>query len=318
MSRSLSIALIFLASATATGPAPVPGAVFADCRDCPQMVAIPAGSATLGSDAQERARAGIVPLFGDREGPTYRVTFRRPYALGRTEITRGQWRAFVEATKRPDPASCGTHDAKTDNWYPRPGFNWRNPMFAQTDDHPAVCVSYADALDYTKWLSAKTGKAYRLPSDAEWEYAARAGTTTPWYWGESPEAGCAKANLLSAGTAIAIGWPKSVGDRMVCANLRSFSQPVASYPPNPWGLYDMAGNVFEFAADCNSADNADAHRDGSARITGDCAHHYLKGGAFHTPFWLTRPAVRGAPIAADLHMFAVGFRIARSLDGKPS
>lgn len=294
-------------------PAAAP-ATFSDCPDCPTMVTIPAGGATLGSTPEERAAAGIVPLFGDREGPTYRVTFARGYAIGRTEVTRGQWRAFVEATHRPDPATCGTHDGKTDNWQPRPGFSWRKPMFEQTDDHPAVCISYDDAVAYTKWLSAKTGKPYRLPSDAEWEYAARAGTTTPWYWGISPEAGCAKANLLSAGTGQALGWPKSLDGRFVCSGTRSFTVPVASYPPNPWGLYDMLGNAFEWAADCNSPDNRDAHADGSARTTGDCTRHYLKGGAFHTPFWLTRAAVRGAPIAADLHMFAVGFRVARSLD----
>ena len=308
MSRRLAW-LPLLALLPAAAPAP-----FRDCADCPQMVTIPTGSATLGSTTEERARAGIVPLFGDREGPTYRVTFAKPYALGRTEVTRGQWRAFVEATHRPDPATCGTHDAKTDNWYPRPGYSWRTPMFEQTDDHPAVCISYDDAVAYTRWLSAKTGKPYRLPSDAEWEYAARAGTSTPWYWGEAPEAGCANANLLSAGTGAALGWPKSLGGRFVCSGTRSFTTPVASYAPNPWGLYDMAGNAFEWAADCNSPDNRDAHADGSARTTGDCARHYLKGGAFHTPFWLTRSAVRGAPIPADLHMFAVGFRVARSLD----
>ena len=290
-------------------------ATFTDCLDCPTMVVVPAGSATLGSTTEERAASGIVPVFGDREGPTYRVTFARPYALGRTEVTRGQWRSFVDATKRADPATCGTHDAKTDNWQPRPGYSWRTPMFDQTDDHPAVCISYDDAVAYAAWLSRKTGKTYRLPSDAEWEYAARAGTTTPWYWGASGEAGCANANLLSAGTAIAIGWPKSVADRFVCANQRSFTVPVASYSANPWGLHDMLGNAFEWAADCNSPDNRDAQGDGSPRSKGDCSRHYLKGGAFHTPFWLTRAAVRGAPIPADLHMFAIGFRVARSLQG---
>ena len=293
-------------------PAAAP-ATFSDCADCPTMVVIPAGSATLGSTPEERARAGIIPLFGDREGPTYQVTFARPYALGRTEITRAQYRTFVEATHRPDPAACGVHEAKGDTWGPQPGYNWRKPGFAQDDTHPVVCVGYADAAAYAEWLSARTGKPYRLPSDAEWEYAALAGTTTPWYWGVSPEAGCTAANLMSAGTAIVIGWPKSIGGRFVCADLRSFTMPVASFPPNPFGLYDMAGNAFEWAADCNGPDNRDAHADGSARTTGDCTRHYLKGGAFQTPFWLTRPAVRGAPLPADVRMFSMGFRVARSL-----
>jgi len=285
-----------------------------DCIGCPDMVVIPAGTATLGSTPEERARAGIVPVFGNREGPTYRATFARPYAIGRTEITRGQYRAFVDATRRPDPAGCGVHDPKTDTWGPLPGYSWRNPGFAQTDAHPAVCISYDDATAYARWLSAKTGHAYRIPSDAEWEYAARGGTATPWYWGAAPEEGCKLGNLLSSGTIAALGAPPSMADRFVCANARSFTVAVASYPPNPFGLYDMAGNAFEWAADCNSADNSDARADGSARMTGDCDRHYLKGGAFHTPFWLTRSAVRGAPLPADLHMFTIGFRVARSID----
>lgn len=302
-----------LAASAQTAPATAPR-TFQDCRDCPFMVVIPAGSAMLGSAPEERASAGIVPLFGDREGPRYRVTFARPYAIGRTEVTRGEYRAFVAATNRPDPANCGVHEPKGDTWSPQPGYSWRKPGFAQDDRHPAVCISYDDATAYAAWLSSKTGKPYRLPSDAEWEYAARGGTETPWYWGEAPEPGCAKANILSVGTVAALGWPKSIASRFVCSDQRSFTMAVASYPANPFGLFDMVGNAFEWAADCNTATNVGAPTDGSVRMRGDCTRHYLKGGAFHTPFWLTRSAVRGAPIPADLHMFAIGFRIARSLD----
>jgi len=287
---------------------------FSDCVGCPEMVVVPAGSATLGSTAQERRRAGQVPLFGDREGPPYRATFSRPFAIGETEVTRGQYAAFVKATARPDPADCGVYSKASDSWGPQPGFNWHNPGFAQDDEHPAMCVSYNDALAYTRWLSGLSGKHYRLPSDAEWEYAARAETATPWYWGEAPEAGCAAANILSDGTIARLGAPKSMANRFACSTGRSFTVKVKSYPANGFGLYDMIGNAFEWAADCNSPDNRDAHRDGTARTTGDCARHYLKGGAFHTPFWLTRSAVRGAPLGPDLHMFAIGFRVARSLD----
>lgn len=286
---------------------------FKDCADCPEMIEIPAGSATLGSTAEERTTAGIVPLFGDREGPTYRATFKKNFALGKNEITRAQFAAFAAATDRPEGNMCGVHDPKTDNWYPRAGFSWKSPGFAQADDHPVVCISYDDASAYAAWLAKKTGKPYRLPSDAEWEYAARGGTSTPWYWGATAEPGCGIANLLSAGTVAKLGWPKSLANRLVCSDQRSFTVPVASYPANPFGLHDMAGNAFEWAADCNSPDNRDAHADGTARTTGECSKHYLKGGAFHTPFWLTRSAVRGAPLAGDIRMFAVGFRVAWSL-----
>jgi formylglycine-generating enzyme required for sulfatase activity len=320
--------LALAANGISTAAQPVPSAqspanpaapvVFGDCRDCPDLVVIPAGHAKLGSTGEERARSGIIPLFGDREGPPYEVTFIAPFAIGRTEVTRGQYRAFAEATHRAPGPSCGVHDAATDGWGPKPGYNWTNPGFAQDDSHPAVCISYNDAVAYTNWLSERTGKAYRLPSDAEWEYAARGGTSTTWYWGDAPETGCGIANILAMGTVQALGNPKSLANRMVCANARNFTVPVASYPPNPFGLYDTAGNAFEWAADCNSPDNTTARTDGSARTDGDCSRHYLKGGAFHTPFWLTRPAVRGAPLPADVHMFAIGFRVARSIDPQDS
>lgn len=315
----MMLSRLFLLAISAAAPAAAaaeraPGTVFSDCAGCPEMVVVPAGSAILGSGDDERRRAGIVPLFGDREGPPYRATFAGPFALGKTEVTRAQYRAFAQATKRHPAPTCGVHERATDNWYPRPGYDWTRPGFEQADDHPVVCISYDDASAYAAWLARRTGKPYRLPSDAEWEYAARGGTDGPWYWGEAPEAGCAKANILSLGTVTALGSPKSLADRMVCASPRSFTVAVGSFPANPFGLHDMVGNAFEWVADCNSADNADARADGGARTTGDCARHYLKGGAFHTPFWLTRHAVRGAPLGPDVHMFAVGFRVARSLD----
>ena len=294
--------------------APRPIKTLRDCANCPDMIVIPAGKATLGSTVDERRQSGIVPLFGDREGPTYAVTFARPYALGRTEVTRGQYRAFVEATHRPDPVACGVHELKGDTWGPQPGYSWRKPGFEQDDTHPVVCIGYVDAAAYAEWLAKKTGKPYRLPSDAEWEYAARGKTTTPWYFGNTPEAGCTAANIMSSGTIAALGSPKSTANRMVCTNARSFTMPVASFPPNAFGLYDMVGNAFEMVADCNAPDNSSAHADGTARTTGDCSRHYLKGGAFHTPYWLTRHAVRGAPIAPDMRMFAIGFRVAKSLN----
>lgn len=317
---ALGLALVMAAapSPTTAQTPPVTKTNFSDCAGCPDMVIIPAGSAVLGSTDEERARAGILPLFGDREGPTYKVRFAKAYAIGRTEITRAQYAAFVKATKRADVGGCGVHDAKADTWGPQPGFSWHKPGFKQDDTHPVVCISYDDAVAYTVWLSKLSGKAYRLPSDAEWEYAARGGTKTPWYWGDLAESGCGAANLLSAGTVASLGFPNSVANRLVCSSSRSFTVPVASFAPNPFGLYDVAGNAFEWAADCNSRDNRDAHSDGSARTAAnqgtDCSKRYLKGGAFHTPFWLTRHAVRGAPIPSDLHMFAVGFRVARVIE----
>ena len=146
---------------------------------------------------------------------------------------------------------------------------------------------------YADWLAKRTGKPYRLPSEAEWEYAARAGTVTAWYWGDVAETGCENANLVSSAFIEALGSPAYWQRKQVCFDSHTFSLPVASFPANPFGLYDMAGNAFEWVADCASASHEGAPTDGSARSTGDCTRRFLKGGAFHTPFWLTRSGARG-------------------------
>jgi len=301
--------------------APAPAALaqvapvtFHDCADCPEMVAIPAGSIDIGSTPEERSNAGTPAMFGDREGPVVKVTIARPYALGRTEVTRKMYAAFIADTRRVDPAGCGIHDAAKDSWSPQPGYNWHNPGFAQGDDHPVVCVSFDDAAAYAAWLSHKTGKRYTLPSEVQWEYAARGGTRTAWYWGDAMETGCDKANILSSGMVAAFGSPNSMAGRVVCNAAHTFTTPVASYAPNPFGLYDMIGNAFEWVADCYADSHVATPTDGSANVQSGCTRHFLKGGAFHTPLWLTRSAVRGNPIPADLHMFTIGFRVARVID----
>ncbi len=277
------------------------------------MVIVPAGTASIGSTPQERASAGTPAMFGDREGPVREVRIARAFALGRTEVTRSQYAAFVAATHRPDPADCGIHDAQADSWSPKPGYSWRKPGYAQGDDHPAVCVSFDDAQAYVSWLSRRTGQSYRLPTEAEWEYAARGGTHTAWPWGDAAETGCDRANLLSTGDVAAFGAPPSVANRLVCSAPRRYTMPVASFAPNAFGLYDMVGNAFEWVADCYTDSHAALPADGTAVRSDNCQRHFLKGGAFHTPLWLTRPAARGNAIPADLHMFTIGFRVARDI-----
>ena len=288
-----------------------PKATFADCADCPAMVVIPAGSNEIGSTPEERQRAGVPAAFADREIPRHRVTIARAFALGRTEVTREQYAAFVADTDRADPASCAASDPTTFAWALRAGLSWRDPGYPQTGSHPAVCISHDDALAYVAWLSRRTGKRYRLPSEAEWEYAARAETTTSWYWGDAAEAGCERANIISSGTIAAIGSPPYWKDKLACQDARANSLPVASFAPNAFGLYDMLGNAFEWVADCASDDHDVGPSDGTARESVDCQRRFLKGGAFHTPLWLTRAAARGLPLKNDLHMNTIGFRVAR-------
>ena len=284
-----------------------------DCDDCPELVVVPAGRGVVGSTPEERQRYGVPAMFGDREGPRHPVSFARPFALGRTEVTRGQYAQFVAATRRPDPAACSIHDIKTDRWAPQPGYSWRRTGFDQTDQHPALCISHDDATAYAEWLASRTGKRYRLPSEAEWEYAARAGTSTAWYWGDVAETGCEHGNLVNTALVTALGSPPYWKRKLVCVDDHAFSLPVASFPANAFGLYDMAGNAFEWVADCASPNHEGSPVDGSARRSGNCAQRFLKGGAFHTPIWLTRSAVRGNALSRELHMATIGFRVARDL-----
>ena len=253
-------------------------------------------------------------MFGDREGPARTVHITKPFALGRTEVTRGQFARFVAATGREDPPDCAVHDIRADRWAPQPGYSWRRTGFLQSDDHPALCISYADAASYAAWLAQQTGKPYRLPSEAEWEYAARAGTSTAWYWGEFAETGCGNANLVTSAFIMALGSPAYWQRKLVCFDTHVFSMPVASFPANPFGLHDMSGNAFEWVADCASTSHEGGPTDGSARTRGaDCNLRFLKGGAFHTPLWLTRSAVRGNALEQELHMGTIGLRVARDL-----
>ena len=165
----------------------VVGETFRDCPDCPEMVVIPSGSFMMGSPESETER------WEDWEGPVHRVSVRQPFALGRHEVTRGQYAAFVRATGRKQADGCWYWDAEGEaNEGKRR--NWRSPGFSQTERDPVACVNWDDAQAYVKWLSKKTGHAYRLPSEAEWEYAARAGTKTARYWGASADDACGYAN----------------------------------------------------------------------------------------------------------------------------
>ncbi len=148
---------------------------FRDCADCPEMLVVPAGSFTMGSPDDE-------PGQFVAEGPLRRVSIR-PFAVGKFDVTRRQWAAFVSATNRETRGSCfwtGRSGSKPD-----PAGSWRDVGFPQDDDHPVVCVTWNDARDYARWLSQRTGRGYRLLTESEWEYAARAGTATPYPWGST-------------------------------------------------------------------------------------------------------------------------------------
>jgi len=278
-----------------------PEKAFKDCDDCPEMVVVPAGSFQMGSPASETERY-------PGEAPVHKVTIAREFALGKTHITKGQFAQFVKATGYDAGGKCYTFEQG--QYAERNDRSWRNPGFAQNDNHPAVCLNWNDAKAYADWLAKMTGRGYRLPSEAEWEYAARAGTTTARYWGDSPELACAYANVMDRAAKEnlpGIGW--AVHD---CSDGFAYTAPVASFKPNAFGLYDMIGNAWEWTEDCWNESYHGAPADGSAWTRGECLKRVLRGGSwYYTPRY-ARSATRYR-FMSTFRNYIYGFRIASSL-----
>ena len=207
--------------------------------------------------------------------PVHNVQMRS-FAIGKYLITRGDYAAFV-----------------ADSNYSA-SIAWRTPRFHQTDSDPVVNISWPDAQAFAQWLSNKTHQHFRLPSEAEWEYAARAGTATRYNWGE--EAGSNRADCHNCGSR----WDDDS------------TAPVGSFAANPWGLYDMAGNVGEWVQDCYNADYQQAPGDGSAWTAGDCKYRVVRGGSWSDPAENMGSAYRDSNMP-DFRYPTVGFRLIRDI-----
>ena len=235
---------------------------FADCEGCPELVRINPGSFVMGVEGVDPSRQ-----------PSHKVVIEKPFALGRYEVTVAQWRA-CEAAKACQPTRM------------------TNPA----DDLPIHNVHWQDAMAYLAWLSRTTGKRYRLPSEAEWEYAARAGTTTRYWWGDKLETG-----------------------KVVCRQCggsgfdRLRPPPVASQPPNPWALVGMSGGVAEWVADCWFHNYADAPRNGSAREAANCHKRVLRGGSWRDELDDLEVSSRNS-YDEDVRYLVNGFRVARDIE----
>ena len=264
---------------------------FRECRDCPEMIGIPAGSFMMGSPKDEAGRF-------DSEGPQHAVSIKA-FALGKYDITSAQFLAFLKSTGyRPAPcnrildmgwASAGDLETQPPNW-------------------PAVCLGWHDAETYIAWLNAKVRKErpalapgngpYRLPSEAEWEYAARAGTTTARWWGEA--IGSNHANCNGCGSQ----WD----DRLLAA--------VDSFAPNPFGLSNMLGNAWQWTQDCWHPNYLHAPNDGSAWLEKNCTKHVIRGGSWNNLPVLIRSASRSFSTSdgGDYDYSSLtGFRVVRDL-----
>jgi formylglycine-generating enzyme required for sulfatase activity len=296
-----------------------PGETIKDCPDCPEMVVIPAGSYMMGCSAND---SGCYT----EEKPSHLVAIQQ-FAAGKFDITRGQWAVFVAATNRTTTGGCAWSNLPADTslkpWDLNPAASWKHLGFPQHDDHPAVCITWKDVQDYLTWISKKTGAHYRLLTEAEWEYAARAGTMTGFPWGSL--ATHEKANY---GKDSCCGGAVSGRDRWM------YTSPVGAFPPNAFGLYDMHGNVLQYVQDCFTLYDSQTPADGSAfktdkiiKMTDDlsafdgkssCSFHATRGGDYGDPGTMVRSFARnwtpgGGGTLENYSSSGLGFRIARSL-----
>jgi formylglycine-generating enzyme required for sulfatase activity/class 3 adenylate cyclase len=245
---------------------------FRDCIDCPEMVAIPAGSFTMGLPQSEIDRYGF---HLGASAPLHLVRIAQPYALGEFLVTRKQYAAFAAETGYQG-SGCNALPLDGTSWKFDPTLSWRDPGFAHADNHPVVCVSWDDAIAYASWLSKKTERNYRLPSEAEWEYAARAGDTAGRYFGDAPI--CEFANVRDRSKKQLY----SNGQFFECNSGFSNTAPVGSFPPNGFGLYDMLGNVWEWVEDCWGRSYVGAPVDGAARENALCEARVRRGGSWNS------------------------------------
>ncbi len=243
------------------------GTVVRDCDDCPDMVLLPAGSFRMGSPEDEADRVYD-------EGPQRAVRFAAPLFVSRTEITFAQWQACVAG------GGCADNPQPGDNGWGR-------------GNRPVIGLNYGDAMSYAAWLSAKTGKPYRLLSEAEWEYAARAGTTTRFHWGDGFGGG--EANCDGCGSE----WDNEK------------TAPVASVAPNAFGLHDMPGNTWEWTSDCYRPSYKGAPRSAEPRTAANCRKRVVRGGAWNDDPTYLRSATRNWQRPTRRDKYNGGVRVAR-------
>lgn len=280
---------------TALTHSPLAPRLLKDCDSCPRMVVLPGGHVVMGSPADEAGR-------DDDESPQLRVAVAA-FAMAQTEVTRGQWQAFERASGHR--AASGCLSRSEDGYVKEAHLGWRYPGFAQSDAHPVVCVSWQDAQAYAQWLSRKTGHGYRLPTESEWEYAARAGTATAYPWPAGAQRLCEHAN--GADAALARQRPQL--HAQVCDDGHPFTAPVGSFAPNAWGLYDMHGNAMEWVQDCWSPQ---LQAEAAQQAPLHCRSRVTRGGGWDLTAPYLRSAYRGKAPQANQGA-ATGFRLVRSL-----
>jgi sulfatase modifying factor 1 len=328
--RALALAVIFSPTTQAAETPQPPVSVLTNSLGM-KFVAIPAGEFLMGSDESPESLAKAYPQYENKrfmdlfdEAPVHRVRITRGVYMGQFEVTVGQFRKFIEASGYvPESIADGTggygyradyDPAKTARGDAFEGrdlkYSWHNPGFAQTDEHPVLNVTWNDAVALAKWLSAKEGVTYRLPTEAEWEYACRAGTRTRYANGDAPEGVVKLGNVFDADSRV--NWQRWDKFSLSAHDGFAFTAPVGSFAPNAWGLYDMHGNAWEWVSDWHADDyyaksplnDPQGPVDGNVRVR--------RGGSWHTWSFYARSAYRNWN-APDSRYTLVGMRLVREL-----
>ena len=296
------------------------GTKFKDCIDdfCPEMTVIPAGSFQMGGTLEEQERESVPDQPRPYELPQHTVTVAGSYAIASYETTVAQFKRFQQETgwQVQGCRNWETRDGAFSMWY-RDDLSPQNAGFAQTGQDPVVCVRREDGREFAKWLSDKTGKTYRLPTEAEWEYAARGGTTTTYFWGNDPQRNqaCLYANVLDQSTQSTIP-QTATWSSFKCSDGYAFTAPVGQFLANAFGLYDMTANAREWMDDCWHANYQGAPNTTvrwGAENNGLCHFPVLRGGAWIYNDYNARIAYRNAYYSSQARSNMWGFRVVRDI-----
>ena len=241
----------------------------------------------------------------------------RPFRMGKYEVTAKEFGKFVTATNYPVPDKCRQMYSK--KWFELAPGSWDNHTHSPGEYGPVTCIGWPAAVAYAEWLSEETGKHYRLPSEAEWEFAARAGTTSVYPWGDDAEQSCRYANIAdhSANEVVKRDYDgldySGRWARQGCDDKAGYASIVGSHQPNAFGLHDMIGNLNEFTADCYNRIFSERNADGIARTDGDCNKRILRGGSWH---WRPYEVNKRSHLPIDFIGALEGFRLVEELDAK--
>lgn len=278
-----------------------------DCAGCPEMVRVPVGSVTVGAAPGEDETEGTTTGERESTAPQIRISIGQPLMVGRFEVTRGEFQRFALA-----PASTGIFCDGLNSkggWENIDRRNWREPGISQNDQHPVVCVNFGEISDFLSRLSQASGRRYRLPTEAEWEYFARGGRPTTRYWGDDRSPTCRFANVADQVLANSGAVVRSSTNVFNCEDGYAMTAPVGRFRANPFGLHDVLGNVWEWTEDCWSPSLYGLRVDGKGR-SGDCRYRAVRGGS-----WFSVPRTVRAAHRFRVHSThrdsSVGFRVVR-------